>query len=128
LVEYVVGTVVFLLKLAITVFIPLTDTIQVVPEILVHPDQLVKVDPEEGMAFNVTEVVFEYASEQSDPQFIFPSVLFTVPLPVPALETLIDFTVIGPGAGAGVVLVGSFITICKSELLVIFPLLAVNLI
>ena len=61
------------------------------PLVELHPDQLTKVEPEAGVAVRVTEVLagkFEEAVVQLTPQLMPEGVLTTVPVPVPALETV----------------------------------------
>lgn len=74
------------LKVAVTVMLEETVTVQLpVPE-QPPPDQPAKVEPELAAAVNVTLVPEFIVSEQSEPQEI--PVPVTVPEPVPALETV----------------------------------------
>src|SRR5436309_2671942 len=75
-------------KVAVTVVAPETVTTHVpVPE---HPPPLqpVKVEPAAGAAVSVTAVPLVKLAEQVTPQVIPAGVLVTVPMPVPALETV----------------------------------------
>src|SRR5438046_1785759 len=76
------------LKVAVTVVAAETVTTHVpVPE---HPPPLqpVKVEPAAGAAVSVTAVPLVKLAEQVTPQVIPAGVLVTVPMPVPALETV----------------------------------------
>src|SRR5438034_11842158 len=74
-------------KVAVTVVAAESVTVQApVPE--QPPLQPVKVEPAAGTAVSVTAVPFVKLAEQVAPQVIPAGVLVTVPMPVPALETV----------------------------------------
>ncbi len=75
------------LKVAVHVLLAFIVMVHVVlfPQLAQSPLQPPKVEPEAGAAVSVTDVPELYASEQSAPQFIPPSLLVTVPEPVPDL-------------------------------------------
>jgi hypothetical protein len=52
------------------------------------PDQPAKLDPPVGEAVKVTELPLTYDTAQNAPQFILPSALVTVPVPVPECSTV----------------------------------------
>jgi hypothetical protein len=54
------------------------------------PDQSVKIDPDEGVAVNVTVLPCSYVSAQVEPQSIPDGLLVTIPSPVPDLDTRRD--------------------------------------
>jgi hypothetical protein len=74
------------LKLAVTVFAEPMLTWQE-PEPEHAPDQPVKVDPDDGVAVNVTTEPEAKLAEQIAPQFTPAGVLVTTPEPVPAKVT-----------------------------------------
>ncbi|GIX32855.1 MAG: hypothetical protein KatS3mg125_0811 [Lysobacterales bacterium] len=77
-----------MLNVAVTVWLVLIVTEQEpVPE---HPPPLhpAKVEPESGVAVNVTVEPWLKLAEQVEPQLIPEGLLVTVPLPVPALFTV----------------------------------------
>jgi len=78
----------FSAKLAVTDLAASIVTMQApVPEQPL-PLQPVKVEPVAAEALSVTTVLVAYASEQPEPQSMPTGSLVTVPLPVPALETV----------------------------------------
>lgn len=75
------------LKVAVTLMLDVRVTLQVpVPE---HPPPLqpANIEPEDGVAVNVTTVPLENDLEQVDPQLMPEGELVTVPVPVPDLAT-----------------------------------------
>src|SRR3954463_12107915 len=72
------------LNVAVTLLLALIVSVQVVP--VQSPLQPAKVEPAAGLAVSGTPVPSLYVSEQSAPHEM--PVPVTVPLPVPALETL----------------------------------------
>ena len=76
-----------LLNVAVTLMLELRVTLQLpVPE---HPPPLqpANVEPEDGVAVNVTTVPLEYDLEQVEPQLMPEGELVTVPVPVPDLAS-----------------------------------------
>jgi len=81
------------LKMATTDLVALMVTVQVAPETVSHPLQLLKVDPVSACAVRVTIVPLSYKAEQAVPQLIWLALAgleleVTVPLPLPALLTV----------------------------------------
>jgi hypothetical protein len=72
------------LKVAVTVLAALMVTVHVVPETVLQPLQLAKVDPLAALAVSVTLVPLLYSSEQSVPQLIPAGFELTLPLLLPA--------------------------------------------
>jgi hypothetical protein len=75
-------------KVAVTVVAAESVTVHVpVPE---HPPPLqpVKVEPAAGAAVSVTAVPLVKVAEQVAPQLMAAGALVTIPVPVPALETV----------------------------------------
>ncbi len=66
-----------------TLFAALIVTVQVAPDVLVQPDQLVKVEFASGAAVRVTLVPTLNEAEQVVPQLIPAGEEVTVPIPVP---------------------------------------------
>src|SRR5437870_3071369 len=58
-------------------------TVQVVPEAVSQPLQLVKIEPKDGVAVRVATVPLLYAAAQVAPQLIPAGLEVTVPLPMP---------------------------------------------
>jgi hypothetical protein len=84
------------LKLAVTVTLPVTVSTQV--DVPLHPpDQPVNVDPEEGVAVNVTAVWSLKLAVQVDPQLIPEGLLLTAP--EPTLVTVTENVCVGVGDG-----------------------------
>jgi hypothetical protein len=75
-------------KVAVTVFAASTTRVQDVPTTVVHPLQLVKVEPVAGAAVRTTLVPLAMLALQVAPQAIPAGVEVTVPLPVPGLLTV----------------------------------------
>jgi hypothetical protein len=71
---------------AVTVFAPVIETVQLVPEDVLHPVQFLKIEPGPGAAVKLTEAPFATASVQLRPgpvsQTVSPAPVM-VPLPPP---------------------------------------------
>ena len=76
------------LKLAVTVFAAFMVTVQALAVPVQAPDQLVKVEPADGVAVRVTLAFRLKLAEQAVPQVMRVGELVTVPDPVPALVTV----------------------------------------
>jgi hypothetical protein len=74
-------------KVAVTVLAALIDRVQVLAEPLQAPPQPVKVLPDAAAAVRVTLTPDEKLAEQVLPQEMPPTLLVTVPVPVPLLVT-----------------------------------------
>lgn len=75
------------LKVAVTALAALIDRVQVLDEPLHAPPQPVKVLPDAAVAVRVTLAPDDKLAEQVLPQEIPPTLLVTVPVPVPLLVT-----------------------------------------
>jgi len=84
-------------NVAVTVRALSISTVQVLALVVLHPDQLVKADPEVAVAVRVTVVLLLRLALQLDPQLMPPVLLVTVPLPVPDFATV---SVRGVGSGS----------------------------
>jgi hypothetical protein len=73
---------------------PMLPVIVTVPAVVQLPDQPPNVEPETGVAVNVTAVPLLRTVVQVLPQLIVPGLLLTVPLPVPARVTVSVYVVI----------------------------------
>jgi hypothetical protein len=72
---------------AVNVFAPVIETVQLVPEDVVHPVQYLKIEPGPGAAVKLTEAPFAMVSVQLTPgpvsQTVAPPAPVMVPLPPP---------------------------------------------
>lgn len=64
------------------------DTLQVVPEVESHPDQLINVLLVSGAAVRITDASAEKLDEQLEPHVMPAGLLLTTPDPMPALVTV----------------------------------------
>ncbi len=76
------------MNVALTVVFVVITTMQVVPLLLVQPLQPAKVEPPDVVAVSVTVALLAKLPEQVEPQLMPPVSEVTVPVPVPALETV----------------------------------------
>ena len=76
------------MKVAVTVVAAETVTVQVPVPAQPPPLQPLKVEPAAGAAVRVTAVPLVKLAEQVAPQVMPAGALVTVPVPVPALETV----------------------------------------
>ena len=79
------------LKFAVTLLAAVILTVQVLLLPVQAPDQPIKVEPEAGVAVNVTLLLVAKLAEQVAPQLIPVGKLVTVPVPVPDLPTVSRF-------------------------------------
>ena len=75
-------------KVTVTAVAAATATVQVLPDVLPHPVQLVNVDPVSGVAVRTTDVPDPTLNEQVVPQLMPAGELTTVPVPEPARVTV----------------------------------------
>ena len=75
-------------KCAVTVLSEFMVTAQTLFDTLSHPSQPMKIEPNAGLALNVTVVPITYRCSQSLPHWIPDGRDVTAPLPVPPLVTV----------------------------------------
>src|SRR3954467_10411223 len=80
----------FASNVAVAAMLELSGTMQVLPVPLQFPLQPVNVDPAAGVAVSVTWVPAVNVDEQVAPHEMPAGLLATVPVPLPALETVRD--------------------------------------
>jgi hypothetical protein len=76
------------LNVAETVLFAVMLIVQVAPEGVSQPDQLTKLEPDAATAIRVTDAPDAYGRVQSVPQLMPAGDEVTVPVPVPAIDTV----------------------------------------